>query len=192
MNQTCTHDAATAAPRRFRWALVTLALAWLPAEAVQVPLGEELWRHGMTIRAEYLHPLAVDPDQPDPGGADAYLQLNVHAQRSNRQGFQKFSWVPYLTVHYRLQSADGRWSHEGVLPPTIASYGPNYGANVRFNGYGRYRASFRIEPPPASLVRRQTGRQTGVQPWWEPLVVEWEFDYLGPGKKTGVGGSGGY
>ncbi|MBK1715658.1 hypothetical protein CKO43_23190 [Rubrivivax gelatinosus] len=181
-----------AAARRFRWPLIALAVLALPAEAVQVALGDELWRHGMTIQAEYLHPLEVLPDSPDPSAADAYLQLNIHAQRSNKQGFIKFSWVPYLTVHYRLQSADGRWSREGVLPPTMASYGPNYGANVRFNGYGRYRASFRIEPPPPDQVRRQVGRQTGVGTWWEPIEVQWEFDYLGPGKKTGVGGSGGY
>jgi uncharacterized protein involved in high-affinity Fe2+ transport len=101
----------------------------------------------------------------DAASADAHLEIDIHADKNNPQGFEPGAWIPYLTV----------------------SDGPHYGANIKFHGPGKYRASFRIEPPPYDAFFRHTDKETRVPEWSGPITKSWEFTYVG-----GVGHKGGY
>lgn len=46
---------------------------------------------------------------------------------------------------------------------------PHYGANVKLDGPGEYRASFRFQPPPYNAYFRHTDKETGVPGWWNPF-----------------------
>ena len=45
---------------------------------------------------------------------------------------------------------------------------------------GRYKLTYRIKPPSAGGLGRHADRATGVDPWWEPFEVSFDWDYPGP------------
>jgi uncharacterized protein involved in high-affinity Fe2+ transport len=62
-----------------------------------------------------------------------------------------------------------------------ASDGPHYGANIKLGDAGTYKVRFIIESPAESYgYLLHTDATTGVTGhfWTEPLVVEWDWDYV--------------
>ena len=98
----------------------------------------------------------------DKGPFDAHLEVDIHADKDNKQGFNPGAWVPYLTVSYQIVKEGSDWSTFGTMMAMSANDGPHYGINVKFNGPGKYRISLKILPPPYNGFFRHTDKETGV------------------------------
>jgi len=55
--------------------------------------------------------------------------------------------------------------------------GWHYGASIEMPRAGRYKLTYAIEPPAAG---RHSDPITGVDPWWKPFEVSFDWDYPGP------------
>ncbi|HET7315091.1 iron transporter [Salinisphaera sp.] len=149
-------------------------------------LGKPLVAHGLIIQPVYLQSVEMAPAMPGVNKkADIHLELDIHADKSNKRGFQPGSWIPALTVSYEIRKKGSDWSTFGTLMAMVANDGPHYGANVNLDGPGKYTASFKIAPPPYTGFLRHTTKDTGVAPWWPPFKHAWTFTYIGVGKKGG-------
>jgi len=154
--------------------------------AAEMPIGKPVQRNAMEIGAVYLQPVVMAPTLAGMnGGADVHLEADIRARPKNPNGFAPGEWVPYLGVTYRIQKLGSDWSAFGQFMPMVASDGPHYGANVKLDGPGKYRLTYRITPPPYQGFYRHTDEETGVAPWWKPFDVSWQFTYVGVGKKGG-------
>jgi uncharacterized protein involved in high-affinity Fe2+ transport len=110
--------------------------------------------------------------------ADAiHLEADIHATRSNQQGFQAGEWVPYLGVSYRVTKVGSDWAATGTLLPMVAKDGPHYAVNMSLNGPGQYQLTYHLDPPITQGFFRHTDADTGVAPWWGPFDVSWTFTY---------------
>ncbi len=140
----------------------------------------------MEIAAVYLQPVEMDP-MFDLGReeADVHLEADVRAVRGNKNGFGIGEWIPYLTIRYTLINTRTGATASGMLHPMVASDGPHYGAQIKMPGHGKYKLIYYINPPDYEGMSRHTDKETGVGPWWSPFKLEWEFTYLGFGKKGG-------
>jgi len=168
---------------------LVLSLAGLLAGGVQAaefPIGEPVQRNGMEIGAVYLQPVMMEPMLPGMSGqSDVHLEADVRAMKGNANGFGPGEWVPYLGITYRLQKLGSDWEQVGPFMPMVASDGPHYGANVKLDGPGKYRLTYRFDPPPYQGFYRHTDKETGVAAWWAPFEVSWDLTYVGVGKKGG-------
>lgn len=169
--------------------LGALALAGTSTAALagsEHSLGKPLVENGLIIHPVYLQSVEMAPSMPGANDqADAHVELDIHADRRNKQGFSPGAWVPALTVSYEIKKQGSDWSTFGTLMPMVANDGPHYGANVRFDGPGKYTARFKILPPPYQGFLRHTTKDTGVPAWWAPFTHRWTFTYTGVGKKGG-------
>jgi uncharacterized protein involved in high-affinity Fe2+ transport len=116
---------------------------------------------------------------------DLHLEAVVHAAGSNDWGFPEGNWIPYLGVEFRIDKDGSEWSTEGRLMPMAAADGPHYGDNVILSGPGKYHLTYRISPPRPGAFPRHFDKETGVAEWWKPFTVEWDFTFVGTGKKGG-------
>ena len=66
--------------------------------------------------------------------------------------------------------------------PMVARDGLHYGASIEMPKAGRYKLTYAIKPPSAGGLGRHADRATGVDPWWEPFEVSFDWDYPGPPK----------
>lgn len=162
--------------------------------AIEYPVGEPVEKNGMEIVGVYLQPVSMEHSNHEShhlsaADADIHLEADIAALANNANGFEEGSWVPYLTVNYKLEKLDGsNWVQKGPFMPMVANDGPHYGDNIKLNGPGKYRVTFNIAPPtafPAANFGRHTDKETGVAEWWEAFDVSWEFPYAGIGKKGG-------
>ncbi len=160
-----------------------------PALAGEHSMGDPVTVNGLILHPVYLQPVDMAPMLPGMNGAafDAHLEIDIHADKNNPQGFEPGSWIPYLTVSYQIRKQGSDWSSFGTLMAMEANDGPHYGANIKFDGPGTYTASFRVVPPPYNAFFRHTDKETGVPDWWGPFQKSWTFTYVG-----GVGHKGGY
>ncbi|MDE2228889.1 MAG: iron transporter [Alphaproteobacteria bacterium] len=165
---------------------VLMLLTATHARAAETEIGKSVAMNGMEIGAVYLQPVIMDPMMPGMNsGSDVHLEADIHAQKGNPNGFGPGDWIPYLGITYRLQKLDTSWETSGAFMPMVANDGPHYGANVKLDGPGKYRLTYRIMPPPYQGFYRHTDKETGVAAWWSPFDVSWEFAYVGTGKKGG-------
>jgi len=156
------------------------------AQAAEISVGKPVQRNGMEIGAVYLQAVVMRPSLPGMSGqADVHLEADVHAMQHNPNGFGPGDWMPYLGITYRIQKLGSEWLQFGSFMPMVASDGPHYGANVKLDGPGKYRLTYRVQPPPYQGFFRHTDKETGVAKWWEPFDVSWDFAYVGVGKKGG-------
>jgi len=158
-----------------------------PAVAAEQRIGvKPVVENGMILSAVYLQPVHMGPEVPGTGElADIHLEADIHADKSNAQGFPPGAWIPYLTITYQLTKQGSTWSAVGYLLPMTANDGPHYGANVRLDGPGKYHLSYKLLAPPYAAFFRHTDKETGVAAWWKPFAVGWDFIYVGVGKKGG-------
>lgn len=166
---------------------ITLALATLLGGAVaaagEVPVGEPVEINGMEVAAVYLQPTMMEPMLPGMGNKDIHLEADIHAIQGNQNGFGAGEWMPYLDISYTITREGSDWSTTGHFMPMVASDGPHYADNIKLNGPGKYHLKYHIKPPAYSGFYRHTDKETGVGAWWTPFDLEWDFTFVGVGKK---------
>ena len=179
-----------------------LATAEPPAAPFQEYEIGKTSRHQMNIASVWLPPVQMDhglspsPDHatghpqamPLPEDPDViHLEADVRAEPGNLNGFAVGEWIPYLSVDYEMVfqgDASGEPRLAGKLTPMVAKDGPHYGATIRMPRRGKYRLTYRFQPPSANGFGRHTDPVTGVDPWWQPFSVDFDFSFEGvPQKK---------
>jgi uncharacterized protein involved in high-affinity Fe2+ transport len=171
-------------------ALAAMLGASLSASALEYPIGKPQTRNGMEIAAVYLQPIEMEPEgMMNPAAqSDIHIEADIHATGDNVNGFPEASWIPALCIKYEIGKAGSDKKVAGDAMAMVASDGPHYGDNVKLMGPGKYTLKFMIAPPgcdPHGHFGRHTDKETGVRPWWKPFTVEYEFTYVGTGKKGG-------
>ncbi|CAD5106396.1 iron transporter [Zestomonas carbonaria] len=168
--------------------LLLALLAGTAAQAKEYPIGEPQQCAGMEIGAVYLQPIEMDPPgmMRPAAESDVHLEADVSALEDNRHGFQEGSFVPYLSIAYTLQKVGSERLIQGDFHAMVANDGPHYGDNVKLDGPGQYRLTYRVSPPGGhQAFGRHTDKETGVAPWFEPCELSYSFTYAGIGKKGG-------
>jgi uncharacterized protein involved in high-affinity Fe2+ transport len=137
----------------------------------------------MQIGAVWLPPIQMNGmSEPSPSSL-IHIEADIHATEGNRNGFPKDEFVPYLTVRYTIVPLDERSKSAGTEPitgtmmPMMARDGWHYGASVEMPRAGHFKVTYAIEPPAAG---RHSDPITGVDPWWKPFEVSFDWDYPGP------------
>ena len=154
--------------------------------AGEVHIGEAYELNGMEVAAVYLQPIKMQPMLPGMMDAkDVHLEADIHALKGNKHGYSEGEWIPYLTIAYSLSKKGSDWKHTSSFMPMIASDGMHYGENVKLNGPGKYHLVFHVQSPASMGFGRHTDKETGVDEWYKPFDVEWDFNYVGTGKKGG-------
>lgn len=154
------------------------------AQASDVEIGS-VERDGMEIAAVYIQPVTMEPMMPGMGSGDIHLEADIKALKDNPNGFPEGAWMPYLTISYSISKQGSDWNTQGTFMPMAASDGPHYAQNITLDGAGRYHLSYHIDPPPRAGFFRHTDRESGVNKWWNPIDLEWDFVFAGYGKKGG-------
>lgn len=147
-----------------------------PAGFREYPIGDEVERNQMRIAAVWLPPVQME-GMPGPASSDMiHIEADIHATEGNRNGCPKDEFIPYLKVHYVIEPAGGAEAVRGEMMPMVARDGWHYGASIPTPKPGRYKLTYTIEPP--TIAGRHSDPATGVDPWWKPFEVsfEWEFE----------------
>ena len=159
-----------------------------PAGFREYPIGEEVEKNQIRIAAVYLPPVEME-GMPGAGSRSLiHLEADIHATEGNRNGFAKDEFVSYLVVHYAIEPLDSAAKAEsaepmrGTMMPMVARDGLHYGASIEMPKAGHYKLTYAIEPPSAGGLGRHADRATGVDPWWKPFEVSFDWDYPGPPK----------
>lgn len=177
---------------RFVYYSVTLCLMLFSSVvfAKEYPVGHPTIKNGMEIQAVYLQPITMDINSEHHLAADKsdiHLEADIHAVQDNPNGFAEGDWIPYLTIEYSISKIGvGSQAQSGTFMPMIASDGPHYGDNIKLNGYGKYRVTYKIYPSSHNKnveFGRHIDKETGVAPWFDPFEISWDFTYSGLGRK---------
>jgi len=157
-----------------------------PAGFREYPIGDEVEKNKMLIKAVWLPPVQMEGMDAPVASTLIHLEADIHATEGNLNGFARDEFVPYLVVHYSITPADGKGQGgtvppiQGELRPMVARDGLHYGATIDMPKAGHYRLSYAIEPPSAGGLGRHVDRVTGVEAWWKPFEVSFDWDYPGP------------
>lgn len=117
---------------------------------------------------------------------DIHLEADISALE-NTLGYEKGSWVPYLTVDYKV-AAGNEVKAEGTFMEMAASDGPHYGANIKLPNAGDYKLTITIHSPAENDYLIHTDKLTGPGGTLEEyfpdgkLSVTKSWSYLGPQK----------
>jgi periplasmic iron binding protein len=159
-----------------------LAGAGKPAGFREYPIGDEVERHQMSIVAVWLPPVQM-AGMAGPAPSDMiHIEADIKATEGNKNGCTMGEFIPYLKVHYAIDPQDAAAKAvepiRGELMPMVARDGWHYGASIPMPRAGRFKLTYKIEPPTAA--GRHSDAATGVDPWWEPFEVSFDWDYPGP------------
>ncbi|MBR1937876.1 MAG: iron transporter [Spirochaetales bacterium] len=165
-----TSETAEAAPAPAP-AVMEEAEADLGFTEVEIFSGVE--REFLNLNAVYFQPVDMT------GGYraedyDCHLELDVSALQ-NGFGYGTGDWVPYLTVEYKVVSADGKYQTSGTFMPMAASDGPHYGANIKMAGDGLYTVTFIVKFPDSSTYLIHTD-ETGPEEHVFPNAIVYSYD----------------
>ena len=160
------------------------------ASAREYPIGEPQQCAGMEVGAVYLQPIEMDPPgmMRPAAESDVHMEADISALENNRHGFQEGSFVPYLSISYRLQRVGSDKTIQGDFHAMVACDGPHYGDNIKLQGPGKYQLKLTVLPPsqnPHGHFGRHVDKETGVGPWFKPFELSYEFAFAGIGKKGG-------
>ena len=118
---------------------------------------------------------------------DIHLEADISALE-NTLGYEKGSWVPYLTVDYKV-TAGSETKAEGTFMEMAASDGPHYGANIKLPDAGTYELTITIHSPADNDYLIHSDALTGPGGTFddyfkngEPLSVTKTWEYTGPVK----------
>ncbi|MGO9463526.1 MAG: iron transporter [Isosphaeraceae bacterium] len=154
-----------------------------PAIFREYPIGEEVEKNQMRIAAVWLPPVQMDGMAGPSSSSLIHIEADIKATEGNRNGCPKDEFVPFLTVRYTIVPIDKPSKASSIVPiggtmmPMIARDGWHYGASIEMPRAGHYTLTYAIEPPAAG---RHSDPITGVDPWWKPFEVSFEWDYPGP------------
>ncbi len=162
-----------------KFAVLALVAAFAPAQAREFYVGGPVHKHDMEIVANYLVGIEMSPMTANMvhGGDVIHIEADVHATADNVHGYPDGAWVPYLTIRYTLEKKGTEWTASGVLKPMTAKDGPHYAENVKMDGPGEYKLTYRFEPPEQNGFFRHTDKETGVPEWWAPFEETFAFAY---------------
>lgn len=158
-----------------------------PADAAgfeEFPIGDDIEVGPLNVAAVYFQPVVMEPIESSgltKDEASMHIEADISALAGNNLGFGKGDWVPYLTVDYTIANrSDGKVVLEGSFMPMSASDGPHYGANILLEKAGQYLVTFSIKSPENNGYLLHVDKETGVSGkfWKEPLIAQWEFDYV--------------
>lgn len=153
-----------------------------PAGFREYPIGDEVERNQMRIAAVWLPPVQMEGASGPVPSDMIHVEADIHATEGNRNGCPKDEFVPYLTVRYAIvpegAAAKSAEPIRGTLMPMVARDGWHYGASIPMPRAGRYKLTYTIDPP--SAAGRHSDSVTGVDPWWKPFEVSFDWDYPGP------------
>jgi periplasmic iron binding protein len=160
-------------------ALALAAIAAAPASGREFYVGGPVHRHDMEIVANYLVGIEMAPMSATMVHGDdvIHLEADVHATADNVYGFPDGAWIAYLTIQYTLEKIGSQWKSTGILKPMTAKDGPHYAGNVKMDGPGEYKLTYRFEPPEKNGFFRHTDQETGVPQWWAPFEETFTFKY---------------
>jgi uncharacterized protein involved in high-affinity Fe2+ transport len=149
------------------------------ASAREYFVGGPVHEHDMEIVANYLVGIEMAPMPPGMvmGPDVIHLEADVHATADNVYGYPDGAWVGYLTIAYTVEKPGTSWQASGTLRPMQAKDGPHYADNVRMNGPGTYKVTYRFTAPEAAGYLRHTDKETGVPGWWAPFSETFTFKY---------------
>jgi uncharacterized protein involved in high-affinity Fe2+ transport len=146
----------------------------------EFPIGDDIELGPLNVAGVYFQPVDMEPAGKSLAASesDMHMEADISAL-SNELGYGVGDFVPYLTVKYEITGEDGK-AIEGSFMPMNASDGPHYGANIKLGAAGTYKVRFIIENPEAQGFLLHVDKETGVNGrfWTEPLVAEWDFDYV--------------
>ena len=128
----------------------------MAAQALEYPIGTPQQRFGMEIAAVYLQPVVMEPD-----------------------GMMRKAEESDIHIEADIKALAGNPN---------GFEGPHYGDNIKLFGPGKYHVKYTILPPSENKhahFGRHTDRLTGVRPWFKPFDVEYDFSFVGIGKKGG-------
>jgi uncharacterized protein involved in high-affinity Fe2+ transport len=154
-----------------------------PAKFREYPIGEDVEKNQMRIGAVWLPSIQMDGMAGPLSSSLIHLEADIHSTEGNRNGFPKDEFVPYLTVRYTITPVDENSKSSTVAPitgtmmPMVARDGWHYGASIEMPRVGHYRVTYAVDPPAAG---RHSDPITGVDPWWKPFEVTFDWDYPGP------------
>ena len=149
------------------------------ASAREYFVGGPVHDHDMEIVANYLVGVEMAPMPPGMAmGPDViHLEADVHATADNTYGYPDGAWVGYITIAYTIEKQGTDWKASGTLRPMEAKDGPHYADNVRMNGPGTYKVTYRFTSPEANGFLRHVDKETGVPEWWAPFTETFTFTY---------------
>jgi|AGTN01.2.fsa_nt_gi Uncharacterized protein probably involved in high-affinity Fe2+ transport len=147
----------------------------------EFPIGDDQELGPLNVAGVYFQPVDMEPAGKSlpASESDMHIEADISALE-NDLGYGVGDFVPYLTVGYEIAGEDGAMVAEGNFMPMNASDGPHYGANIKLGPAGTYTVRFIIESPEAQGFLLHVDKTTGVtgRYWTEPLVAEWDFDYV--------------
>lgn len=145
-----------------------------------IPVGGPVLEHDMEIVANYLVGIEMAPmtkDMVHSGPDVIHIEADVHATADNIHGYPDAAWVSYLTINYEIEKQGTGWKASGTLKPMTAKDGPHYADNLKMDGTGSYKVTYRFQPPEANGFYRHTDAETGVPAWWQPFAETFTFTY---------------
>ena len=156
--------------------------------AIEYPIGQAQIKNGMEVAAVYLQPIEMEPAgmMGDPKQTDIHLEADIQATAENINGFAEGDWIPYLIIQYQLERVDTGQTIQGEMMSMVASDGPHYGDNVKLFGPGKYRLTLTVIPPSKNQhahFGRHIDKETGVAPWFDTFSLQYDFLFVGIGKK---------
>lgn len=161
-----------------------------PTSASEYPIGKPKIQSGMEISAIYLQPIKMEPNtiMRKSEESDIHLETDIRAIADNQNGFAEGDWIPYLVIKFNLNKIGSNKLINGNMMPMVANDGPHYGDNIKLDGPGKYKLKITIAPPTANQYihfGRHIDKETGVNPWFKPFTLQFEFVFAGVGKKGG-------
>ena len=149
------------------------------AGAREYYVGGPVHEHDMEIVANYLVGVEMAPMPPGMAmGPDViHLEADVHATADNVYGYPDGAWVAYLTIDYTIEKSGTDWQASGSLRPMQAKDGSHYADNVKMDGPGSYKLTYRFTSPEANGFLRHVDKETGVPGWWPPFSETFTFTY---------------
>lgn len=172
-------------------AAATVAATEEDAGFTEIPIFEDEEVGFMNVSAVYFQPVDMSAgatiEAQKAEDFDCHLEADISALE-NKLGYEKGSWVPYLTVDYKVEDKDGKTAAEGTFMEMAASDGPHYGANIKLPNAGDYKLTITIHSPAENDYLIHTDKLTGPGGTLEEyfpdgkLSVTKPWSYLGPQK----------
>ena len=125
----------------------------------EIPIFEDEEVDFLNVSAVYFQAVPMEPGQSSTEGFDIHLEADVSALE-NDLGYEVGTWVPYMTVDYEVQDADGKDVVSGTFMEMNASDGTHYGANIDMPEAGDYKVRFIFHSPADNGYLIHTG-ETG-------------------------------
>ena len=130
----------------------------------EIPIFEDEEVAFMNVSAVYFQPVDMSAgatiEAQKAEDFDCHLEADISALE-NKLGYEKGSWVPYLTVDYKVEDKDGKVAAEGTFMEMAASDGPHYGANIKLPNAGDYNLTITIHSPAENDYLIHTDALTG-------------------------------